>query len=498
MPKVDKIKQVKEEVEDDLLSRPGVTGVGVGYKYVGGKRTNETAIVVYVNKKKALKDIPEKERIPKKIQGVSTDVIEREFILYQHLVPIENFQLAADTTTYDPLRGGISIGPCRLLNVPTMADANCRGVPAAGNYITVGTLGTFVEDNASGDVMMLSNFHVMAMDNGWNPGDNIVQPGRPDGGVCPTGVVGQLQRAVVGGEVDCAVATLINRSSSCEIVDIGYVTGQVIATLGMAVRKRGRTTGLTYGTIDTINLTVIIDFCDGIGPVTFINQIGIAVDSSQSTQFGISGDSGSVVVDASRRVVGLFFAGNQTGTYGVANPIQSVLDALDVRLCVGLATLQFLDTNPSRDFGTHPWIDRGTIPWLDIRGTDPQLDTHPLLDVTGTDPRLDPYKLPGYDKPPAGDVSRQPPVSLPPLGNATPFIMATPHHATGVTGQSQGQVQALRSRYETELKEREEALTKMNESYESGNMSATEYQQFIALCGEYQTLVAQYQQLASL
>src|SRR5688500_4951961 len=338
MPKVDKIKQVNEEVEDDLLSRPGVTGVGVGYKYVGGKRTNETAIVVYVNKKKALKDIPEKERIPKKIQGVSTDVIEREFILYQHLVPIENFQLAADTTTYDPLRGGISIGPCRLLNVPTMADANCRGVPAAGNYITVGTLGTFVEDNASGDVMMLSNFHVMAMDNGWNPGDNIVQPGRPDGGVCPTGVVGQLQRAVVGGEVDCAVATLINRSSSCEIVDIGYVTGQVIATLGMAVRKRGRTTGLTYGTIDTINLTVIIDFCDGIGPVTFINQIGIAVDSSQSTQFGISGDSGSVVVDASRRVVGLFFAGNQTGTYGVANPIQSVLDALDVRLCVGLAT----------------------------------------------------------------------------------------------------------------------------------------------------------------
>src|SRR6185503_1038735 len=53
------------------------------------------------------------------------------------------------------------------------------------------------------------------------------------------------------------------------------------------------------------------------------------------TFFGKKGDSGSVVVDGSGNVVGLYFAGNTTGSVGVANPIQKVLGALNVAMCTG-------------------------------------------------------------------------------------------------------------------------------------------------------------------
>ena len=49
-------------MEEELLGRPGVTGVDVGYKDVGGEPTDEIAIRVMVEKKK--KSVPEKEKVP--------------------------------------------------------------------------------------------------------------------------------------------------------------------------------------------------------------------------------------------------------------------------------------------------------------------------------------------------------------------------------------------------------------------------------------------------
>jgi len=46
MESVEKIAEIKAKVEDELLQRPGVTGVDVGYKYVGGKKTDEIYVFV--------------------------------------------------------------------------------------------------------------------------------------------------------------------------------------------------------------------------------------------------------------------------------------------------------------------------------------------------------------------------------------------------------------------------------------------------------------------
>src|SRR3974390_3146381 len=71
-------RRVKEEVEPELLRRPEVTGVDVGYKDVGGLTTDIVAIRVYVARKQ---DVPPEEAIPKMFQRVPTDVVERRFVL---------------------------------------------------------------------------------------------------------------------------------------------------------------------------------------------------------------------------------------------------------------------------------------------------------------------------------------------------------------------------------------------------------------------------------
>ena len=111
-----KLKQAKIAVEKKLLNRPGVTGVDIGYKEVGGRPTDQLAIRVMVEKKR---DVPAAERVPQAIDGFPTDVIERKFVLHALAVDARELVLEADMKEYPVLAGGISIGPCRLVDGKT-------------------------------------------------------------------------------------------------------------------------------------------------------------------------------------------------------------------------------------------------------------------------------------------------------------------------------------------------------------------------------------------
>jgi catechol 2,3-dioxygenase-like lactoylglutathione lyase family enzyme len=317
-----RIIEMKEAAERELLARDGVTGVDVGFKYVAGSRTDTIAIRVFVRTKR---DVPEADLIPRSIDGFPTDVIERTFELLVEAKPAETTEsraagAAVDSKTYNPIVGGISIGPCRSINGHTHS----------------GTLGAVVADAESGKLLALSNFHVMCVDTDWNKGDAIAQPSRGDGGVCPSSVIGSILRASVGGEVDCAVAALSRaRPSAQQIVDVGYVRGSADASLGGAVRKRGRTTGLTYGSVDGIAQTLKLNYGDGIGWRTLTHQIGIAPDGEMNQAFSVKGDSGSVVVNEKNAVIGLLFAGGAADGSSSANPIASVTAALSIVVKVG-------------------------------------------------------------------------------------------------------------------------------------------------------------------
>jgi hypothetical protein len=307
-----KLRRAKESVEREFLDREGVLGVDIGLKEVKGEPTDTLSIRVLVANKR---DVPKDQQIPSQVRGQPTDVIQRRLRPFVMAVAAEELESQPDTDAYDPLRGGISIGPCRLVR---------------GNAFT-GTLGAIVDDQKTGRPMLLSNFHVLAIDNTWSVGDLIAQPSRPDSGVCPRSVAGELERAVLGDEVDCAVAWA-TREAQYATVDIGDLKGTGSAAPGGSVRKRGRTTGLTYGIVDTIDLTLQIDYGGDVGVRVFTNQIGVKPHLERSTKFAGIGDSGAILIDTESNVVGLCFGGDEETGYGIANPIHPVLDALKVSI----------------------------------------------------------------------------------------------------------------------------------------------------------------------
>jgi hypothetical protein len=201
--------------------------------------------------------------------------------------------------------------------------------PRAGEYAIVGTLGALAVDR-DGNVMGLTTFHAACVDDAWSIGDVMVHPSRVDGGSCLEDVVGALCRAALSGSVDAAAVVVPRpRSWRPSIVGIGAVTGSASAARGTVVRKRGRTTGLTTGRVASVDATVLLDYRDGLGVRVLRDQLRI---ESVGGMMGDHGDSGSAVVDPDNRVVGLYVAGNTSGTVVFASPIGKVLEELDVDL----------------------------------------------------------------------------------------------------------------------------------------------------------------------
>ena len=131
--------------------------------------------------------------------------------------------------------------------------------------------------------------------------------------------------ASLDNAVDAALARPLNNDMfSGDTLGIGTVTGVKTPTLGMRVRKSGRTTGVTSATVTLLNATVNVSYTTVRGNRTarFTGQV-ITDAMSQG------GDSGSLVVDADElRAVGLLFAGSPVAT--IFTPIDAVLNALNV------------------------------------------------------------------------------------------------------------------------------------------------------------------------
>lgn len=218
------------------------------------------------------------------------------------------------------------------------------GVSVAHVNVTAGTLGALCRGRSgerAQQVFILSNNHVLADVNQGVLGDPILQPGKFDGGVMPGGQIGLLERFVQinfaqRNFVDCALALVSPASVRPEQLQmIGAVpsfyrtgTRPIVPAAGSLVGKSGRTTGLTMGYVAAVGVSVSVNM--GGGQVAqFDDQISIR---DGTTPFSNGGDSGSLIWtwDDQRNPVGLLFAGGGGVTF--ANPIQSVLNELDVDL----------------------------------------------------------------------------------------------------------------------------------------------------------------------
>lgn len=321
-----------------LLRIPGVTAVDVGYKMVGGFFTDTLALRVHVERKypdqswkTVFRDRPydfiqkrgkhseaDQELFTLKGDAVPMDVIEADYRPVQGIEPprprtvFETPKEEAERRRrLDPLVGGISIG---------------------SPQVPVGTLGALVWDNTDGSVCILSNWHVLSGDLQAEPGNPCFQPGRFDQGRS-SDVVARLKRWSFDSQTDAAIAELTGSRHYCagEIVSLfQQISGSTDPHLGMRVLKSGRSTGFTWGFIDGLYFSSVIQYSNGVVQV-FEDQIHIAPAESDTVISG-PGDSGSVWVTETPsdgyKAVGLHFAGDlphaSFGEYALANPMSLV------------------------------------------------------------------------------------------------------------------------------------------------------------------------------
>lgn len=297
LQEIAEIAEVQEKTEEKVLSYPNVVGIATGYKIKANKVTPELCIQVLVERKIKERELKQlgAEAIDKKIEGIKTDVIETGRI-----------EALTFKGRYRPAFPGASIGHVA---------------------ITAGTLGCMVQDKVDHDFLILSNNHVLANSNHASVGDPILQPGRYDGGVYPRDMIAKLERFVPlvsdYNLVDAAVAKPIDqRLVIASIPRLGIPTGTTEAKLGWTYGKVGRTTQFKLGRATSVNATVKVGYGAGV-VYLFKNQI-------LTTNMSAGGDSGSVLLDSARRVVGLLFAGSPVVT--VHNHISNVLMALKIEM----------------------------------------------------------------------------------------------------------------------------------------------------------------------
>lgn len=307
-------KEISVAISHRLTKRthpaPGINlvGIGIGEKVTEGKRTGEMCVKVLVAKKYPKGKVSQNDRIPSDINGIPTDI---EGVGYPYKFQIPQRQ------RHRPTPGGVSAGP----------DLN------AVNYKLAGTLGVLVADKVNNQrLFALSNNHVFADENRINNGAGIVQPSTLDGGMNPDRVATLSSYVPLKFNnrrnwMDAAMAELDNPNfAERNILGIGVPVGSAKPTLGLLVRKSGRTTGLTEGIVRAVSFDAFsIQYDSGLVRVDDIIIIeGILGAFSQS------GDSGSAIVDAQGRVVALLFAGSDVTTFAI--PMQRVLKRFKVRI----------------------------------------------------------------------------------------------------------------------------------------------------------------------
>jgi hypothetical protein len=294
-----------------IVGTKNVVAVGISEKESYGKLTGKLALTFYVERKVPLSRLRADQAVPPTLpevlsgpQAITTDVkvigrLSPELYVTRH-----------------PVQPGNSVGHVKSMG---------------------GTLGAFVKRGT--ELMMLSNSHVLANSGKAKKGDDIIYPGKPDGGKKPADLVGKLADFVqfeLGGEfvnrVDCAIAApLESRLADIKtaIKVLGLPKGVIKPKRGMRITKFGRTSGRTTGQVLDVNFRTAITY-QGVGVVGFIDQV-------LCTRYTEPGDSGSLVIDkASGRAVGLHFSGSaaegESRGSSIFNPIGEVLSALNVRL----------------------------------------------------------------------------------------------------------------------------------------------------------------------
>jgi len=315
-PRVVQVMALQEASTPDFFRDPNIVGTATGVDAAG-----EPAILVFV--------VDENEAaVPSTIDGVSVVV-----------------QTTGRLVARKSGGGGVNH---RAIQTPPIQLGTSGGwrFDLANGFCCGGTLGSLI--NKGGTQHILSNWHVLYSDivNGGNgrtaqPGDPVVQPGLIDVG-CNANSAQNVATLVSGGgslpsgNVDAGIAAVIPGMVRTDgaILEVGTLSSSTVgASIGQAVKKSGRTTGLSRASVTGLNASVQITYeneCAG-GTAFTKTYTGQVITSNRRCGFLDGGDSGSLMVEditTDPRAVGLLFAGSvvcNNSSIAIANPINAVL-----------------------------------------------------------------------------------------------------------------------------------------------------------------------------
>jgi hypothetical protein len=319
------VMAVQGQVTPDLMRQPEILGTAVGVDTTG-----TPVLTVYVDRDAA--NAGEVIRgLPRQVSGVGVQV---------HLT--DKFRAMPGPPPGRGHGGGVSHTAKQTPPIQ-LGTSGGWSKDLANGYCCGGTLGSLVAIGST--QYILSNYHVFESDivNGGNnttaqTGDPIIQPGLIDVNCSVSGAqsVATLVKksSLPGSNVDCSIGKVVSGQVRTDgsILEIGTISHSTVsAAINQAVKKSGRTTGLSRSAVSGLNATVSVTYdneCAG-GTAftkTFTGQIVIA---NSGSKFLNSGDSGSLMVEdvvTNPRAVGLLFAGSSTSA--IANPISQVLSFL--------------------------------------------------------------------------------------------------------------------------------------------------------------------------
>jgi len=257
------IEKVKAKCEKELLIKEDCLAVGIGNKIKNGVDTGKLAICIFVKKKKPDYLLSPAARIPKRIDGWQTDVIETDEFL-----PMNNRQRIR------PVQGSII--------------AKVEG----GTSCTAGLV--CWKNGVQG---VLTNEHCLHTKGQNNTGKRYLQPSPIDLGSPERDMIGIINSSPIirndrVNRIDSAFVPLSVPGEE-KIFGIGdYPKRWIEPKLGMRVMKIGRTTGRTEGVISHINIQAKSNFGGNLGLVKFFPTFFV-----RQTNFNVlaGGDSGSIV-----------------------------------------------------------------------------------------------------------------------------------------------------------------------------------------------------------
>jgi len=330
MRSTEEIKKIKEVAEKELLKMPGVTGVAIGQKEKNGVKTGEVSILVYVEKKKQENEIPANQVIPPEIDGIKTDVIETgRMIIHAYK---GGTVLQSDHQSGEGTLGGFAF----------TTEATPRAVLVTNQHVVMSGTSTTPLSGEVGPLIC-----------------SICSP-------CCSKVIGNVLRIVLNASLDGSVALLKSGTQILpEVEDAGVISGKHNITQAesdsgtFAVKIYSRVQGkVVNGTIQSITASGAVNQHNGQLHRNYANQISI----SSTSAFSVPGDSGSVLLDNSNRVVGLIFGGNEAGTTSLACPIDQVESQLQINIATGTAAGQvfIVPASPSNTTSGDP-IDMTSV-----------------------------------------------------------------------------------------------------------------------------------------